>query len=274
MILHEHPFSPYAQKVKIALREKGITFEARVPEGMGTGSAPALEKLNPRGEVPALVDGDVAVFDSTIILEYVEDRFPAPPLLPASPADRARARTIEELCDTHYEAINWGLIEVRFFKRGGAALGEQLCARAAEQTADMHRLLETALGDHDWFVADAFGWADIAVVPHVLGSAIMGMPPAPGSALAAWYDRTVARPSVAQTVAEAMAALPFMENVATFVAAQKFRREFRDHRLEWLVRSGGISLLTEGMANDSVRFTDTSAFPAYDLSRAAKADRL
>src|SRR3954468_13019986 len=105
VVLYEHPVSPFAQKVKIALAEKGVEFEPRMPD-LFTGSDAAFAAANPRQEVPALVDGDVTVFDSTVILEYVEDRWPTPPLLPATPAERARVRMLEEVCDTQYEAVN------------------------------------------------------------------------------------------------------------------------------------------------------------------------
>src|SRR5713101_5377962 len=108
--LYEHPLSPFAQKVKIALYEKGIPFETAVPNILGGGDE-AFAATSPRLEVPSLVDGETVVFDSTIILEYIEDQWPQPPLLPPTPAERARARMIEELCDTYYEAINWGLAE-------------------------------------------------------------------------------------------------------------------------------------------------------------------
>ena len=83
VIVYEHPLSPYAQKVKIALDEKGVAHETKMPVAIGTGQ-PDLEflKANPRGEVPALIDGEVSLFDSTIILEYIEDKWPHPPLLP------------------------------------------------------------------------------------------------------------------------------------------------------------------------------------------------
>jgi glutathione S-transferase/RNA polymerase-associated protein len=265
MIVYEHPFSPYAQKVKIALREKGLAFEARVPDGMGSGVSATLDRLNPRGEVPALVDGEAVIFDSTIILEYIEDTHPSPPLLPTAAVDRARARMIEDICDTQFEAINWGILEIRFFKRGDATLGEAMLARAAEQTAHMHAWLESALADRDWLVGDAFGWADLSAVPHVLDSVIFGLAPAAGSALARWYERVSARPSVAATIAEAMAVLPFMENVGEYFVANKFKREYRDHRLEWIVRSGGLRLLQDGLANDDVRFTDIAGFSAHRM---------
>jgi RNA polymerase-associated protein len=112
MLLYEHPGSPYAQKIKIALREKGLVFNVEVPDGMATGRTDGpFVAANPRAEVPVLVDGPTSVFESTIIMEYIEDRWPDPPLLPRSPEARAAARITEDVCDTQYEAINWGFCE-------------------------------------------------------------------------------------------------------------------------------------------------------------------
>ena len=98
MLLYEHPLSSYAQKVKIALREKGLDFKAETPPALGSGKAEGqFAAASPRNEVPALIDGDARIFDSTIILEYLEDKFPSPPLLPRDPALRAKARMIEEV---------------------------------------------------------------------------------------------------------------------------------------------------------------------------------
>ena len=89
MLLYEHPLSSYAQKVKIALREKGLDFRAETPAAIGTGEAGgAFAAASPRNEVPALIDGQAHIFDSTIILEYLEDKYPSPPLLPRDPAAR------------------------------------------------------------------------------------------------------------------------------------------------------------------------------------------
>ena len=117
VIVYEHPLSPYAQKVKLALDEKGVTYQTRMPAAIGSGQ-PDQEflKANPRGEVPALIDGDVKIFDSTIILEYIEDKWPTPALLPKSPAARADARTIEDVMGrlgqpmekTHWIMDKWG----------------------------------------------------------------------------------------------------------------------------------------------------------------------
>ena len=85
--LYDHPLSPYAQKVKIALREKGQPFEMLTPGGLGAGGAQGeFIQANPRAEVPALVDGEVMIFDSTTTLVYLEARRPAPPMLAGAPA--------------------------------------------------------------------------------------------------------------------------------------------------------------------------------------------
>ena len=178
--LYEHPLSPYAQKVKIALREKGLEFEALAPGGLGAGGAEGdFAKASPRGgEVPALVDGEVSIFDLTIILEYLEDKWPSPAMLPAGAAERARVRMLEEVMDTHFEAINWGLAELNWFRRAEGALAETLRASAKAQTEGFFTWLERELGERTWFNGDSFGWGDLSVVPYVNGSLGVGHPPA------------------------------------------------------------------------------------------------
>ena len=168
MLLYEHPLSSYAQKVKIALREKGLDFKAETPPALGSGKAEGqFAASSPRNEVPALIDGDVQIFDSTIILEYLEDKFPSPPLLPRDPALRAKARMIEEVCDTLYEAINWGLSEIRWFKRAEGEQAEKMTATAQRQTAELQAWLTDKLGTAQWFNGESFGWADLSVAPYV-----------------------------------------------------------------------------------------------------------
>jgi glutathione S-transferase/RNA polymerase-associated protein len=253
VVLYEHPVSPFAQKVKIALVEKGVTFEPRLPDFFG-GDA-AFASASPRLEVPALIDDGTAVFDSTIILEYIEDRWPQPALLPASPAARARVRMLEELCDTYYEAINWAGFEIRYFKRAAGEAAERLLGRAAEQVAGANAYLERQLGRAPYFNGDAFGWGDLSVVPAVYAAAFQGNPPKPGSPLAAWFERVSTRPSVAATFAAAAAAMPGFEMVPQLVASGRFKREYRDHRLEWMMRSGGSDIVLDGLRQGNIRFS-------------------
>lgn len=254
--LYEHPLSPYAQKVKIALREKTVPFEPQTPLDPAAGGwSKDLIEASPRIEVPALVDGGVRIFDSTIILEYIEETWPEPALLPRDPAQRARLRMIEDVCDTQYEAINWGVLEIHYFRRGEGAVADRLRATAARQTAAMHRWLEGQIGGRDWFNGESFGWGDLSVGPYVQISAWIGNPPAEGSALAAWLARIRERPSVSRTFEEAEATLPQMPEVAKLVEQGLFKREYRDHRLEWMIRSGGIDVVLDGLEKDNIRFT-------------------
>jgi glutathione S-transferase len=257
VILFEHPLSPYAQKVKIALREKGLAFDLRLPDGLGSGAGYTQEfaTASPRVEVPALIDGEARIFDSTIILEYIEDKWPSPPLLPRAPAARARVRMLEDAMDTHYEAINWGLIELKFMGRAPGALGTQMMATAAQQSAGWRRWLTTQLGDAPWFNGATFGWADLAVIPYLNCSAFFGFTPEPGSPLAQWMARANARPTVAQTEQEATASIEGLNGIAPLLAQGLFKREYRDHRLEWMIKSGGLEVVLDGLAKDNIRFT-------------------
>lgn len=253
--LYEAPGSPYAQKIKIALREKALPFDAETPDSLGTGRTDDdFGTGNPRSEVPMLVDGGVRIFDSTIILEYIEERWPAPPLLPADPAARAFARMTEDVCDTQYEAITWGFGEVKAFGRASGALADTLYAAAARQTATLQAWLAGRLGVQDWFGGDVFSRADIALAPLLHRSVLNGMGPAAGSPLDLWYRRLVQRPSVASTFAEyAAAAARLPATVEAFKSGRKIR-EYRDHRLEWMIKSGGIDVVLAGLRDRSIRF--------------------
>ena len=179
LLLYEHPLSSYAQKVKIALREKGVPFHARLPEDFGAERTDGpFAAANPRLEVPVLIDGETAVFESTVIMEYIEERWPDPPLLPRDPEARAVARMTEDVCDTQYEAVNWGFGEVLWFRRATGELADRLKAQAAKQTLVLQDWLAGRLGG-----ADRFGWAD-AAAPIFNRSVHYGLGPPEGSPLA------------------------------------------------------------------------------------------
>jgi glutathione S-transferase len=256
MLLYEHPLSSYAQKVKIALREKGLTFDLETPPALGSGNSTGpFAAASPRLEVPTLVDGDARIFDSTIIMEYLEDKHPSPALLPRDPLARAEARMIEDLCDTLYEAINWGLGEIRWFKRAEGRLADTMQAKAASQTRELLEWLAGKLGTKEWFGGAMFGWADLGVAPYLNRSVHYGLGPHASSPLAAWHKRLCARPSVAATFKEFEAATQGMANAHERLTSGAIRREYRDHRLEWMMKSGGVQVVLDGLAKDNIRFT-------------------
>lgn len=250
--------SSYAVKVRIALREKGVPFDFATPAGLGSGNdiAPDFASANPRAEVPALVDGDVKIFDSKVIMEYLEDNFPERPLLPKDPAARAKARMIQEVCDGHYEAINWGMSEVTVMDRATGELAEKMVARAKEQTAELLTWLEAQLGRDDFFNGSTFGFADICVVPYVNRTRHWGFGPPEGSAVERWLKRVDDIPSVRETRDEMLEAMKgFAANLKdAFKPGTGRRREYRDHRLEWMVKSGGIDVVAQGLEDNTIRY--------------------
>jgi glutathione S-transferase len=256
--LYEHPLSAYAMKVKIALNEKGLDYRTAIPEGLGKGqTGGAFLAANPRAEVPALIDDDFAVFDSTVMLEYLEDKFPAPPLLPSTPRERARVRMIEDVMDTQYEPNNWGSFEVLRYRRAEGALAEKLMAFGKRNIEQLQGWLDQQLGDRPWFNGDTFGWGDLSVIPYLNRSAGYGYLPARGSRLAGWFERANQRESVARVRAQMEAALDAMPDLAGLLSKGEVVRQYRDHRLEWMISGGGLSVVTQGLEKGTIRFSRT-----------------
>lgn len=247
------PLSPYAQKVKLALIEKGIAFDVQYPDV----DAPDVQASmrNPRAEVPVLIDGNTNIFQASIILEYIEERWPEPALLPRDPAERARVRTLQEICDTAYDAVNWGVSEVLVFKRAQGVLAEQILERARAQVNALNERLERELSERAWFNGDSFGFGDIVVYPFVNGAAALGNKPPATSKLQAWLKTMRARPSAERLKQAIVETLPQFASRATDIANGKHRREYRDHRLEWMLRVGGLEIVTHGMQANNIRFS-------------------
>ena len=261
LTVYDHPLSPYGQKVKLALLEKHVPFVATLPSGIGSGSTPDdFIAASPRGEVPALVDGDIQLFDSTVILEFIEERWPSPPLMPTGALARARVRMIEDAMDTHFEAITWGMSEVINFGRAEGELKVAMLAEAAAQVRRWHAWLAAKLGTAAYFGGDRFDRADICVAPFLNGAAGFGLAPAADSALGLWLARVNQRPSMRRVRADiaemARQTDPTggLAGVRDLVRSGKFKREYRDHRLEWMVKTGGISVVTDGLAQQNIRF--------------------
>ena len=98
LTLFHHNSSVCAAKVRVALAEKGREWESRLMTLKGDQFAPEYLALNPAAVVPTLVHDDAVIVESNVILEYLDDAFPDPPLRPARPAERARMRLwMEEL---------------------------------------------------------------------------------------------------------------------------------------------------------------------------------
>jgi len=203
MTLYSGPLSLFTAKVRVVLAEKAIPYE-RVEVGWSKSARylphhPEVVAINPKRQVPCLVDGSLRLYDSTVIDEYLDDRFPEPPMRPADPAERARCRLLELEADEVLFPHLWGLIESRFYpeKTGDAAAAEA-------GVRDYHARLATGLGDCPFLCGDAFGLADVGNGVLVGAAATLGVPvdAAAHPALAAWLDRVMSRPSMTREMTD------------------------------------------------------------------------
>ena len=214
MKLYTHKLSPYSAKVRIALDEKGVAFdEAALPiRRTGILEKPAeLLAVNPRGQVPTLLDGDVRLYDSTVILEYLEERHPEPPLYPREVAARARARLLEDFGDWMLGGCVAGLLAETYRKPDPDTRDAARLEAAAAAVAEAYDRLEAELDGRE-HLCSAFGAADIACAVAVTIAAFYGTPPGDAHPkLRAWLGRVARRPSIVREVAsmsEALKALP------------------------------------------------------------------
>lgn len=241
--------SPYVRKVKMALNEKGIAYDM-VPTST-TEALTELHTLNPRGEVPTLVDGDVIIGDSTIALQYIEETYPDPPLLPAAPAARARARALEDLGDRLGDAIVMALALV--FMQGHSELQDTVVPAAKRELDDLYAYLESQLGGRDYLVGD-FSWADLSLIPHVSGAQFFQLGPPDDSPVAAWLQRCLARPAVASDMAEVMEAATAGFNEVELPPDHPHQGiNMRAERGEFFLRNGMADFLRDGIAAGTIR---------------------
>lgn len=201
MKLLSGPLSMFGAKAEIAAHEKGLAFElVMVPFDMKTlyqPKHPDVLRVNPKRQVPVLIDGDLEIFDSTQIFEYFETIRPEPALWPADPKARARARLLEHKSDEVYFPPVIRLMGLQATPDDPAAVEARAAALA------FYDGMEKDLGDKQW-LAGSYSYADIAFyVAQIFGDR-MGAPMTDAHPkLQAWRDRMSARPAVRQ-VAGAM----------------------------------------------------------------------
>lgn len=193
MKLYSGPLSMFGAKAEIAAREKGIDFElVMVPFEMKTLYQPKHQevlRINPKRQVPVLIDGDLEIFDSTQIFEYLETIKPEPALWPAEPKGRARAHLLELKSDEVY------------FPHIIRLMGDPKAPGAHDGAAAFYDEMEKQIGDKQWLAGD-YSYADIAFYMAQLFGERMGAPMADAhTKLKAWRDRMSDRPAVRQVAA-------------------------------------------------------------------------
>jgi glutathione S-transferase len=193
----------FGAKVQIALLEKGLDAEViMVPFSMQRlyePKHPDVLRVNPKRQVPVLIHGDLEIFDSTQIFEYLEDIRPSPPLWPSGAQSRARARLLEHKSDEVYFPHIIKLMGLQ------GTPEDPLAISSRSQASDFYRQMESDLHGKE-FLAGSYSFADIAFFMAQLFGERMGAPITDATPrLIEWRQRMVARPAVSQ-VSKAMTA--------------------------------------------------------------------
>ncbi|MFK0573759.1 glutathione S-transferase family protein [Endozoicomonas sp.] len=202
--LYGVPLSPMVRKVLLALEIKKINHEI-VPV-MPFNKPEGFEKISPLGKIPAWEDDKVTLADSTVICEYLEDRYPEQPLYPEDPAGKARARWFEEYADT----VMLPVLGTVFFERIAKKMMNQPVDEAKVQEILESKLpgtfvyLESQAPEADFLFGPDLQMADISIATNFinLGHAGVNVEPAEYPKLAAYVERLLQHPAVANRIAE------------------------------------------------------------------------
>jgi glutathione S-transferase len=224
-----------AQKVRIALKEKGQEAKDHLITLRGDQNEPAFLKLNPNGVVPTLIHDGRAIVESSLILYYIDDVFPEPPLMPKEPLLRFKVRVYNKLIDEYLHnactiltfatafrpnflkvprevwlaEINKAPLKRRAeYKRSviDQGLDSAFAVDALPQHQKLLSLMADSLKTSPYLAGDRFSNADCAVIPYILRLELLKLANMWASypAVADWWARMRARPSVVAAIFERM----------------------------------------------------------------------
>lgn len=197
MTLFSSSTCAYSHRTRIVLYEKAIAADvefvdpARPPEDF-------LE-LNPYGTMPTLVDRDLVLYDSRIIMEYLDERFPHPPLNPLDPVSRARARMLVHRIDQDWYSL---LDEIE-------KSTDKVSLRARKQLRESLIAATPAFGSKPFFLSDEFSLVDCAIGPLLWRLASLGveLPRQPG-VIQRYAGRLFERPAFQASLSDYERELP------------------------------------------------------------------
>ena len=177
------PPSIYGRKVLTVLEEKGLDYTIHK---MSFATQDHLKedylKLNPNGEIPTLIDEEQIIYESTAIIEYLNEEYPFPPLMPEGSYERAQVRMIDDFCDIHFYPLLVNCFIQKFVRN------QEWAEEEIQNALSKLSRIEQFLGNREYLVGQ-FSLADCAVMPAVATMDIFG-----------WSNRLGAFPSVKKYV--------------------------------------------------------------------------
>ncbi|AWX15536.1 stringent starvation protein A [Mergibacter septicus] len=175
----------YSHQVRIVLAEKGVTYELEVMDKNAVSED--LIELNPYGTLPTLVDRELVLFNSQIIIEYLDERFPHPPLMSVYPIERAKSRLLMYRIEKDWYPL---LAQEENFDNPERQ-------QAVKQLREQVLAIAPLFSQHNYFMGDEFGLVDCYLLPllwrlHLLGVEFTG---AGSKAIKSYMARGFARKS-------------------------------------------------------------------------------
>jgi RNA polymerase-associated protein len=189
MTLYTDQSDVYSHQVRIVLAEKGVNVEVVSVDPQNPSDD--LLSLNPYGSVPTLLDRDLVLFEARIIMEYLDERFPHPPLLPVYPVSRAESRKMMYRIERDWyqlmQAIHHG----------------KDSEQAREELKDSLMSLEPVFADKAYFLSDEFSLLDCTMAPLLWRLPTLGIEiDASAKALHAYMQRLFQRDSFKSSLTE------------------------------------------------------------------------
>ncbi|MGH8672590.1 MAG: glutathione S-transferase family protein [Burkholderiales bacterium] len=202
-LYHGHG-SPYGWRVWLALEHKKLDYSVKVLSfSAGDTRSPEFLKLNPRHKAPVIVDGEFVLYESSAIIEYLEECFPAPAMLPAETRQRAVARRLIREADQYFGTAMNSLVRQVFFKPQAEQDSGEIAGAADTCGAELAYLEQQLQGD---FFVGALSAVDFTVYPLIALTLRIEkrQPSVPiarmiGPHLAAWMKRMEALPYFSKT---------------------------------------------------------------------------
>jgi len=193
--LYDFPSSPNCQRVKVVLAEKKLPFET-VPIDLKKGDQKKADflKLNPYGKVPTVIDGATVLYESCIINEYLDEKYPDPALMPKDTAKKANIRILIDYgmshLDSPYQKLRQELM------KDEKERSQETIDKAKQDLKNLLQRFERAIGDQPYLAGD-FSLVDADLIPRFLRLEGFGVLPDPSlPRLGAYLKRMKERPSV------------------------------------------------------------------------------
>lgn len=190
MSLYSDVNDVYSHQVRIVLSEKGVNVD--INHVTADGDKTALESINPYGSVPSLIDRDLVLYEARIIMEYLDERFPHPPLLPVYPVARAESRKMMFRIENDWYSLMRQIFSGDNAEQARQYLSESLIA------------LEPVFADKPFFLSEEFSLLDCVLAPLFWRLPQMGIEiPASAVALHDYMRRMFAKECFQSSLTEA-----------------------------------------------------------------------